>query len=68
MVPGVLPSQRLRALIEKDRYGLSWQVTPANLVDMMADPDRAKARRAADAMLKMVKLDFAALQQAFDGR
>lgn len=52
----------------KDRYGLSWQVTPANLVEMLADPDRAKAKRAADAMLKMVKLDFAALKQAYDGR
>jgi hypothetical protein len=34
---------------------------------MMSDPDRAKAKRAADAMMKMVKLDVAALQAAFDG-
>ncbi|HUH95237.1 MAG TPA: VOC family protein [Casimicrobiaceae bacterium] len=51
----------------RDRYGVSWQLVPTVLMRMMADPDRAKARRAADAMLKMVKLDIAALQAAFDG-
>jgi predicted 3-demethylubiquinone-9 3-methyltransferase (glyoxalase superfamily) len=51
----------------KDRFGLSWQIVPAVLGDMMADPDRAKAKRAADAMLKMVKLDIAALQAAYAG-
>lgn len=51
----------------KDRYGVSWQIVPAALMRMMADPDRDKAKRAADAMLKMVKLDIAALQAAFDG-
>jgi len=51
----------------KDRYGVSWQVVPAVLMRMMADPDRGKAGRAADAMLKMVKLDIAALQAAFAG-
>ena len=46
----------------KDRFGLSWQIVPTVLGDMMADRDRAKAKRAADAMLKMVKLDIATLQ------
>jgi predicted 3-demethylubiquinone-9 3-methyltransferase (glyoxalase superfamily) len=52
----------------KDRYGVSWQIVPAALGPMMADPDRAKAKRASEAMLKMVKLDIAVLQAAFDGR
>ena len=51
----------------KDRFGLSWQIVPTVLGDMMADPDRAKAKRAADAMLKMVKIDIAALQSAYKG-
>jgi predicted 3-demethylubiquinone-9 3-methyltransferase (glyoxalase superfamily) len=51
----------------KDRYGLSWQIVPSVLGEMMADPDREKAKRAADAMLKMVKLDIAALQAAYRG-
>jgi len=48
----------------KDRFGLYWQIVPAVLSELMADPDRAKAKRAADAMLKMVKIDIAALQSA----
>lgn len=52
----------------KDRFGLSWQIVPTVLTEMMAHPDRAKAKRASDAMLKMVKLDIAALKAAFDGR
>ncbi|MCH7342656.1 VOC family protein [Pelomonas sp. CA6] len=52
----------------KDRFGVSWQIVPEALDLMMADPDRAKAQRACDAMLRMVKLDLAALQAAFDGR
>ena len=51
----------------KDRYGVSWQITPRVLVDMMADPDKAKSKRASDAMMKMVKIDIAALKAAFDG-
>jgi predicted 3-demethylubiquinone-9 3-methyltransferase (glyoxalase superfamily) len=49
----------------KDRYGVSWQIVPGALGDMMADPDRERAKRVADAMLKMVKLDLAALQAAY---
>ena len=52
----------------KDRYGVSWQIVPTALGEMMTDPDRAKAKRAAEAMLKMVKLDIAGLRRAFDGR
>jgi predicted 3-demethylubiquinone-9 3-methyltransferase (glyoxalase superfamily) len=52
----------------KDRYGLSWQIVPKVLGELMASTDRAKAKRASDAMLKMVKLDIAALRAAFDGR
>ena len=52
----------------KDRYGVSWQIAPTVLGEMMADPDRAKAKRACDAMLNMVKLDIAALQAAYRGK
>lgn len=50
-----------------DRYGLRWQIVPAQLERMMADPDRARAKRVADAMLKMVKLDIAELERAYAG-
>jgi predicted 3-demethylubiquinone-9 3-methyltransferase (glyoxalase superfamily) len=49
----------------KDRFGVSWQIVPTDLVEMMADPDQAKATRVADAMLKMVKFDVAALKAAY---
>jgi predicted 3-demethylubiquinone-9 3-methyltransferase (glyoxalase superfamily) len=49
----------------KDKFGVSWQIIPSVLGEMMASTDRAKAKRAADAMLKMVKIDVAALQAAF---
>jgi predicted 3-demethylubiquinone-9 3-methyltransferase (glyoxalase superfamily) len=52
----------------KDRYGVSWQITPTVLVTMMADPDRTKAKRATDAMLKMGKIDIATLKAAFEGK
>ena len=51
----------------KDRFGLSWQIAPAGFAEMMADPDRAKAKRCADAMMKMVKFDIAALTAAYRG-
>ena len=51
----------------KDRFGLSWQIVPTVLSEMMAGSDREKAKRATDAMLKMVKLDIAALRAAYDG-
>ena len=51
----------------KDRYGLSWQIAPSRLGEMLADPDREKARRAGDAMLAMQKFDLAALEAAYAG-
>ena len=51
----------------KDRYGLSWQVVPEGMEEMLADPDSAGAQRAMNALLGMKKLDAAALQRAYDG-
>jgi predicted 3-demethylubiquinone-9 3-methyltransferase (glyoxalase superfamily) len=51
----------------KDRYGLSWQIVPAGFGAMMKDPDRTRARRVAEAMMKMVKLDIVELRRAYDG-
>ena len=51
----------------KDRFGVSWQITPRVLVDMMSNPDRAKGKRVADAMMRMGKIDIAELKAAFDG-
>jgi predicted 3-demethylubiquinone-9 3-methyltransferase (glyoxalase superfamily) len=51
----------------RDRFGVSWQIVPTALVTMMDDADPAKGKRAADAMMKMVKLDIKALRAAFDG-
>jgi predicted 3-demethylubiquinone-9 3-methyltransferase (glyoxalase superfamily) len=50
----------------RDKYGLCWQIVPAGFEEMMGDPDRNKARRVAEAMMKMVKLDIAALRAAYD--
>ncbi len=51
----------------KDRYGLSWQVVPAGMDELFADPDPKRAERAMTAMLGMGKLDIAALRNAADG-
>lgn len=51
----------------RDRWGLCWQVVPKRLGELVRDPDRAKARRVAEAMLKMVKLDIAGLEAAAKG-
>jgi predicted 3-demethylubiquinone-9 3-methyltransferase (glyoxalase superfamily) len=48
----------------KDRYGLSWQVVPKVLNELLAYPDKQKAQRVTEAMLQMQKLDIAALEQA----
>lgn len=48
----------------KDRYGLWWQIVPTKLYQLLSDPDRAKAGRVMEAMLKMKKLDIAALERA----
>ena len=51
----------------KDRYGVSWQVVPWALVEMITDPDSAKSGRAMEAMLRMKKLDIAELKRAYGG-
>ena len=51
-----------------DRFGVRWQITPTVLGKLLADPDKAKARRAAEEMMKQVKFDIAKLQAAADGR
>ncbi len=51
----------------KDRYGLSWQVTPAGMEELFSQPDSARAARAMQAMLGMRKIDIEALRRAADG-
>jgi predicted 3-demethylubiquinone-9 3-methyltransferase (glyoxalase superfamily) len=51
----------------KDRYGVSWQVVPARLAELMADPDPERAARTTTALLTMKKLDIAELERAHAG-
>jgi predicted 3-demethylubiquinone-9 3-methyltransferase (glyoxalase superfamily) len=51
----------------QDRFGLFWQIAPKVLGELIKDPDRARGKRVADAMLKMVKLDIAGLKKAYTG-
>ena len=51
----------------KDKYGLSWQVVPTVMAELMSDSDREKAGRVMEAMLKMKKLDIAELKRAAEG-
>jgi predicted 3-demethylubiquinone-9 3-methyltransferase (glyoxalase superfamily) len=51
----------------KDKYGLFWQIVPAEFFDMISDPEPGKAARVTQAMLGMTKLDIAALEQAYAG-
>lgn len=51
----------------KDRFGVSWQVVPTILSELISDADSARAQRVTAALLHMKKLDIAALQQAYDG-
>jgi predicted 3-demethylubiquinone-9 3-methyltransferase (glyoxalase superfamily) len=50
-----------------DRYGLRWQIIPTILQELMGGSDPARSKRATDALLKMVKLDIAELQKAYNG-
>jgi predicted 3-demethylubiquinone-9 3-methyltransferase (glyoxalase superfamily) len=50
----------------KDKYGLSWQIIPSALGQLMGDPDPVKAQRVVQAMLKMRKIDIAGLQRAYE--
>ena len=67
--------QRLSAVPEaeqcgwlKDKYGLSWQIVPTVMNDMLRDQDPAKVARVTQTFLKMKKFDIAALQKAYDGK
>lgn len=51
----------------KDRWGLSWQITPVRMLELLNDPDPARAKRAMQAMMTMAKLDIAALEAAANG-
>jgi predicted 3-demethylubiquinone-9 3-methyltransferase (glyoxalase superfamily) len=51
----------------KDRYGLSWQIVPTVLNELLADPDAEKAQRVMKSMLQMGKIDVAELQRAYAG-
>lgn len=51
----------------KDRFGLSWQIVPRALMEMLGDADPAWARRVTEAMLKMVKIEVEALRRAYEG-
>ena len=50
-----------------DKFGVSWQIVPTRLGELLNDPDPVKAKRAMDAMLKMVKLDVGELERAYTG-
>jgi predicted 3-demethylubiquinone-9 3-methyltransferase (glyoxalase superfamily) len=51
----------------KDQYGLSWQVVPVRLIEMLQDPESPRAKRAMEAMLGMKKIDIAAVEAAYAG-
>ena len=51
----------------KDKFGLSWQVVPKRINELYADPDPVKVKRVFEAMMKMVKLDIAKLERAYEG-
>ena len=51
----------------KDKWGLNWQITPRALTAAVTDPDKAAAKRAFDAMMKMKKIDIAAIEAAIQG-
>ena len=52
----------------KDKFGVSWQVTPRVLMEMLYDKDPEKSKRVMAAMLKMTKIDIAGLKRAYEGR
>jgi len=52
----------------KDKFGLSWQIVPRALLEAFADPDKAAAKRAMDAMMSMTRIDIAAIERARAGK
>ena len=59
--------QESACVLCKDKWGLNWQITPRVLTDAIADPDRAAAKRAFNAMMEMRKIDIAAIEAARRG-
>jgi len=51
----------------KDRFGLSWQIVPRRMLELLSDPDPARAKRAMEAMLEMKRIDIAKIEAAADG-
>jgi predicted 3-demethylubiquinone-9 3-methyltransferase (glyoxalase superfamily) len=51
----------------KDKYGLSWQIVPDALLELMQDKDKEKSGRVMQAMMKMIKIDIPTLQKAYNG-
>jgi predicted 3-demethylubiquinone-9 3-methyltransferase (glyoxalase superfamily) len=51
----------------KDRFGVSWQIVPRQLIRLIGDADRTRARRAFEAMMQMKRIDIAAIERAADG-
>ncbi len=51
----------------KDKFGLSWQIVPVVLIELLSDPDPDKSRRVMEAMMQMTKIDIAKLRQAYEG-
>lgn len=54
--------------INKDKFGVTWQIVPTVLEKLMSDPDKQKSNRAMEALIKMEKLDIGELTRAFEGR
>ena len=52
----------------KDKFGLSWQIVPSALVQMLKDPDASRSQRVMGAMMQMRKIDIAALRAAYEGK
>jgi predicted 3-demethylubiquinone-9 3-methyltransferase (glyoxalase superfamily) len=52
----------------KDKFGLSWQIIPTVLPELMSDPDAERVRRVTEAMFKMTKIEIAKLRQAYEGQ
>ncbi|HZF72502.1 MAG TPA: VOC family protein, partial [Gemmatimonadaceae bacterium] len=52
----------------KDKFGVSWQVVPEGMNEMLGDPNSTKSQRAFAAMMNMKKLDLAALEKAYNGK
>ena len=52
----------------KDKYGLSWQIVPTIIGELMTDKNKEKSSRSMEALLKMKKIDIATLQMAFEGK